>query len=112
MAAYEYVGNLHVHTPYSDGSGSHAEIAEAALTVGLDFVIYTDHNVRLRNIDGYYGDEDRGYVLLLSGEEVHDRTRNPQCNHVLVYDIDHDVAPHAHDLGSLIQTVAEKGGDR
>lgn len=110
MAAYEYVGNLHVHTPYSDGEGLHKEIAEAALMVGLDFVVFTDHNVRLSNLDGYYGEEERGYVLLLSGEEVHDRTRNPQCNHVLVYDIDHEVATHAHDLGGLIETVANKGG--
>lgn len=110
MTAYEYVGNLHVHTPYSDGEGSHTHIAEAAILSGLDFVVFTDHNVRLSSLEGYYGDDDRGYVLLLSGEEVHDRTRSPQCNHVLLYDIEHEMSAHAYDLADLIRAVAERGG--
>jgi predicted metal-dependent phosphoesterase TrpH len=85
MAAYEYVGNLHVHTPYSDGVAYHAGVAEAALLIRLDFLAFTDHNLWLDGVEGYFGDEERGYVLLLSGEEAHDRTRNPQCNHTLVY---------------------------
>jgi len=110
MASYEYVGNLHIHTPYSDGAEYHAEIAEAALLVGLDFLVFTDHNVRLDGIEGYYGDEDRGFVLLLSGEEVHDRTRNPQCNHVLVYQAQQEMAPHAHTLSALLNAVYQTGG--
>lgn len=110
MAYYEYVGNLHVHTPYSDGEGSHQQIAEAALLAGLDFVVFTDHNVRVEGIEGYYGDEARGYVLLLSGEEVHDRTRNPQCNHVLVFGAEREVAPFAHSLPALLQEVERLGG--
>lgn len=110
MASYEYVGNLHIHTPYSDGAEYHAEIAEAALLVGLDFLVFTDHNVRLDGIEGYYGDEDRGFVLLLSGEEVHDRARNPQCNHVLVYQAQQEMAPHAHTLSALLNAVYQTGG--
>jgi len=110
MASYEYVGNLHIHTPYSDGAEYHAEIAEAALLVGLDFLVFTDHNVWLDGIEGYYGDEDRGFVLLLSGEEVHDRTRNPQCNHVLVYQAQQEMAPHAHTLSALLNAVYQTGG--
>lgn len=110
MAAYEYAGNLHVHTPYSDGEGSHAEVADAALLAGLDFVVFTDHNVWLDGIEGYYGDEARGYVLLLSGEEVHDRTRLPQCNHVLAFGTGREMAPHAHALPALIEAIADAGG--
>ncbi len=110
MPAYEYVGNLHVHTYYSDGEAYHAEIAEAALLAGLDFVVFTDHNVRLDGIEGYYGNEERGYVLLLSGEEVHDRTRLPQCNHLLAFGADRELAPHAHSLGGLIETIQRAGG--
>ena len=69
MAAYEYVGNLHVHTPYSDGEGTHQDVAEAALLAGLDFVVFTDHNLLVCGIEGYYGDEARGYILLLAGVE-------------------------------------------
>ncbi len=98
MPAYEYVGNLHVHTPYSDGEAYHAEVAEAARLIGLDFLVFTDHNLWIDGIEGYYGDEESGYVLLLCGEEVHDRCRNPQCNHLLVYGAEREVTAHAHNL--------------
>lgn len=110
MASYEYVGNLHIHTPYSDGSAYHADIAQAALLVGLDFLVFTDHNVRLNGIEGYYGNDESGYVLLLSGEEVHDRTHNPQSNHVLVYQAEQELAPHAHTLSALLEAVEQAGG--
>jgi predicted metal-dependent phosphoesterase TrpH len=110
MSIFEYTGNLHVHTPYSDGASYHAEIAEAALLTGLDFIIFTDHNLLVCGIEGYYGDEERGYVLLLSGEEVHDRTRNPQCNHVLIYGVEQEVSEHTHSLSTLIRTVNQTGG--
>lgn len=110
MAAHEYVGNLHVHTHYSDGEGSHVEVAEAARVAGLDFVVFTDHNVFVDGISGYYGTEDDGYVLLLSGEEVHDPTRQPQCNHLLAFDIDREYASYAHDLDRLIAAIDQAGG--
>jgi hypothetical protein len=110
MAAYEYVGNLHIHTPYSDGAAYHRDVAEAGLLAGLDFLIFTDHNLWIRGLEGYYGRDDRGYILLLAGEEVHDRTRLPQCNHLLVYGAEQEVAPHAHDLAALIDAVKEAGG--
>ena len=40
---YELAGNLHMHTPCSDGEKYHAAIAEDAIKAGLDFVIVTDH---------------------------------------------------------------------
>ncbi|NDJ75975.1 MAG: CehA/McbA family metallohydrolase [Chloroflexi bacterium] len=110
MSAYEYVGNLHVHTPYSDGEGFHAEVATAAQLIGLDFLVFTDHNVRLDGIEGYFGDDEQGYVLLLSGEEIHDRARHPQCNHLLVYNASQSLSPYANDLQTLINTVRKVGG--
>ncbi len=110
MAAYEYVGNLHVHTHYSDGEGSHTAIAEAALLAGLDFVAFTDHNLLVTGIEGYYGDEDRGYVLLLAGEEVHDRTRVPQANHLLIYNVDAEMTRHAHNFAGLLDAVDRADG--
>jgi hypothetical protein len=110
MPACEYVGNLHVHTPYSDGAAYHAQIAEAALLIGLDFLVFTDHNVWMDGIDGYFGDDQQGYVLLLAGEEVHDRTRHPQCNHLLVYGAGQEAASYAHNLPTLIQAIEQAGG--
>ncbi|NLX11479.1 MAG: CehA/McbA family metallohydrolase [Chloroflexi bacterium] len=105
MPSYEYAGNLHVHTPYSDGAAYHTAIAEAARLVGLDFVVFTDHNLWLDGIDGYYGNDKQGYVLLLTGEEVHDRTRLPQCNHLLVYGAQQELAPYAYDLAALVRAA-------
>ncbi|MBN1201426.1 MAG: PHP domain-containing protein [Anaerolineae bacterium] len=110
MTLYEYAGNLHVHTRYSDGAAYHARIADDALLAGLDFVVFTDHNLWVPGVEGYYGDPDRGYVLLLAGEEVHDRSRIPPGNHVLVYGAEQEVSQHAHTLPGLIKAVNQAGG--
>jgi hypothetical protein len=109
VVAYEYVGNLHIHTSYSDGYGSHEDIALAAIKAGLDFAIVTDHNVWVGGMDGYrYLDRQR--VLLLTGEEIHDQAREPQKNHLLVYETLCELGPHAHDPQGLINAVAHEGG--
>lgn len=107
---HEYIGNLHMHTLYSDGEATHVEIADAALTAGLDFVIVTDHNVWVDHVQGYYGDHKRGHVLLLTGEEVHDRTRLPQVNHGLVYNANQSMVAYAHDPQLLIEQTKLNGG--
>ena len=48
----EIVINLHMHTRYSDGSGTHKDIAQAAIQNGLDAVIVTDHNVLVEGVEG------------------------------------------------------------
>lgn len=106
---YEYIGNLHMHTPYSDGYGSHSEIALAALQAGLDFVVVTDHNLWVDGMDGYrYLGDDR--VLLLTGEEIHDPTRIPQKNHLLVLESRRELAPFADKPQRLLQEVIQSGG--
>lgn len=106
---HEYVGNLHAHTTYSDGWGTHRDIALAAIEAGLDFVFVTDHNLYVRGLDGYryLGDER---VLLMVGEEVHDPTRDPQKNHLLIYGADRELARYATNPQDLIDRVAESGG--
>jgi hypothetical protein len=109
-SVYEYVGNMHMHTPYSDGECWHRQIAEAAIRAGLDFVIVTDHNVWVDGVEGYYGEEPDRRVLLLVGEEVHDVRRNPQANHLLVYNARTELAPYASDPRRLIDAVNEREG--
>ncbi len=106
---HEYVINLHMHTPYSDGQGSHAEIADAALRAGIDAIIVTDHNVWVNGPEGYYGKGDQR-VLLLIGEEVHDQTRKPQKNHMLIFGAGRGMGPLAKDPQRLIDGVKETGG--
>ncbi len=107
---HEYVGNLHMHTTYSDGHGSHADLAEAAVAAGLDFIVVTDHNVRVTGVEGYYGPRPGERVLLLTGEEVHDMRRDPQANHMLIFEIDDELTPLAGNPQDLLDAVGEKGG--
>src|SRR6266498_6006976 len=106
---HEIVINLHMHTRYSDGTGTHKDIAQAAIKTGLDAVIVTDHNVLVQGVEGYYR-VGRDRVLLLVGQEVHDQDRDPQKNHLLVFNAYRDVARLADNPQALINGVAEAGG--
>jgi hypothetical protein len=111
MAWVEVVGNMHMHTPYSDGEWYHDAIAEVALAAGLDFIIVTDHNVWVRGVEGYRqpaGGKRR--VLLLVGEEVHDRRREPQGNHLLIFGAECELSPHAPHPQQLIDAARQAGG--
>lgn len=106
----EIVTNLHMHTTYSDGMGTHADIARAAIKSGiLDVVIVTDHNVYVRDVEKYYEVGDRK-VLLLIGEEIHDQARDPQKNHLLVFNANRELATYAYDPQVLIDQVNRVGG--
>jgi hypothetical protein len=106
---HELVANLHMHTPYSDGHGSHAEIAQAALKAGVDIVAVTDHNVLVQGLEGYY-ENDQGRVLMLVGEEIHDQGRQPQKSHLLVFGAGRELAPLASEPQRLVDAVHRSGG--
>ena len=105
----ELIINLHMHTTYSDGSGTHADIVTAALATGLDAVITTDHNVLVTGPARYYQEGDRK-VLMLVGEEVHDQSANPQKNHLLVIGASKEMANLAGDTQHLVDSVIKAGG--
>jgi PHP domain len=106
---HEIVVNIHMHTRYSDGAGSHGDIARAALRAGLHAVIVTDHNVLVRGFQGYFREKGRR-VLLLAGEEIHDRSRVPQKDHLLVLGADQELANLARDPSTLVDAVRRGGG--
>jgi hypothetical protein len=106
---FELAGNMHMHTPYSDGEKWHADIAEDAIKAGLDFIIVTDHNVWVDGVEGYYENEN-GRVLLLVGEEVHNPRRQPQASHFLAYGAERELAPFAADPQQLIDETNAAGG--
>ncbi|MDD3895212.1 MAG: PHP domain-containing protein, partial [Syntrophomonadaceae bacterium] len=75
---YNYIGNMHIHSTYSDGFDSARQIARIAEKAGLDFIIITDHfNLKAHADEGYYG-----RLLLLAGMEI-----NEEENHYLAMDI-------------------------
>ena len=90
---FNYVGNIHLHSTYSDGFATLKEIARTARKENLDFIIVTDHfNLAGLPEQGYYGK-----MLLLVGMEVND-----EKNHYLALDISEVVA------NDEAQTVIDK----
>ncbi|HEY4689837.1 MAG TPA: CehA/McbA family metallohydrolase [Anaerolineae bacterium] len=100
MPRHEIVGNVHMHTPFSDGEWYHAEIAAAAEAARLDFIVTTDHNVWVNGPEGYHGS-----VLVLVGEEVHDTQRHPQANHCLIFGADSELCLCAKSPQGLIDAA-------
>lgn len=109
MHQNELVMNLHMHTRYSDGYGSHQDIAQAAMQSGLDAVIVTDHNVYVDGVEGYC-QADGKQVLVMVGEEIHDQAREPQKNHLLVFGAHKELAQLAPHPQRLLDGVSEAGG--
>ncbi|HAJ05500.1 MAG TPA: hypothetical protein DCL76_02970 [Chloroflexi bacterium] len=110
MTLNEYVGNCHNHTPYSDGTLYHADIAHEASRAGLDFVIVTDHNVWVHGREGYYDYEDSKTILILTGEEIHHLDEHPKGNHLLVYDTNTELSQFSSNPQLLIDKISALDG--
>jgi hypothetical protein len=106
---HELIINLHIHTNYSDGSGSHADLGKSALRTGVDVLLVTDHNILVRGVTPYYR-EGKRMVLLLAFEEIHDQDRDPQKSHLLVFGVERELASFADNPQSLIDAVHSAGG--
>lgn len=101
---HEYRGVIHVHSTYSDGTGSIGRIVSAARRVRADFVILTDHNTMKAREDGHEG--WHGGVLLLVGEEI---TPDTKADHYLAFDIASTIKP-SRDPAENIEAVQRQGG--
>lgn len=67
LQSYYKKGVYHLHSTFSDGTGNLEEITGAANSLGLDFLILTDHgrpNIECANSTAFYDD-----VLLIGGSE-------------------------------------------
>jgi DNA polymerase (family 10) len=76
-------GDLHVHTNYSDGRGTIESMAEAAIELGYEYLVFCDHSQSLRVANGLSperlehklaavreADEKYGEIKLFCGSEV------------------------------------------
>ena len=100
----EYVGCLHMHSVFSDGSGEVPDIAKAASEVGLDFIALTDHNT-LRALKENY-EKWYGNTLLLVGCEINDKENK---NHYLAFGID-DTFSTRLSAKEYVKMVKDNGG--
>jgi predicted metal-dependent phosphoesterase TrpH len=104
----EIVINLHIHTTYSDGHATHAELARSAMQAGLDAILVTDHNVYVDGLDAYHHD-GRQRVLVLVCEEIHNQQRKPQKSHLLVLGARKELSQYAADPQELINQARHAG---
>ncbi|MCP5064899.1 MAG: CehA/McbA family metallohydrolase [Ignavibacteriae bacterium] len=101
---FEYVGSLHMHSKFSDGSGNADDMAKIANEVGLDFIILTDHNT-LRALDEGY-EKWYGNTLLLVGYELNDKVNK---NHYLAMNVDKTFSTRL-SAKEYVQKIKEIGG--
>jgi hypothetical protein len=100
----DLAGVIHVHSLYSDGTGTVQEIAAAAEANGLDFVLLTDHDTLRAKSNGEEG--WHGSVLVLVGEEV----SPAKGGHYLAFGIDRPIAHKGLDGHAIIDRVNDAGG--
>lgn len=107
----EIVGNLHLHTNASDGVGTHHSVAAAAAQAGLDFIIYTDHNIWVDDVEGWYHCPNINRdVLCLMGQEINDPRLIPEANHLLCHFVCEDLNSLSAHPQDLINRVIEREG--
>jgi hypothetical protein len=95
-------GCLHMHTRYSDGSGTVEELALAAQAAGLDYILITDHmDLRASAHAGRQGE-----LQVMAGYEHHDVDSH---NHYLVLGT-HGVLPGELHALRLPAAVRNAGG--
>lgn len=101
---FEYIGAIHIHSVFSDGTADIDEIAGYADEVGLDFITITDHNT-LRglheNKEGWYGK-----TLVIVGTEINDKNNK---NHYLAFGIDKTFSTRV-EAKEYVKQVKEAGG--
>jgi len=101
---HEYIGAVHIHSKYSDGTGTFPDIIRAASEVGLDFIMMTDHNTLRPKKDGWEGWSDN--VMVLIGYEINDRADE---NHYLAFGLDKTVGVRI-PAQEYVRRVRERGG--
>jgi hypothetical protein len=91
---------MHIHTVFSDGTGSIADVVAAGQAAGLRWVIVTDHDtLGGRTQAGWYDD-----LLLLVGHEI-----TPLHSHFLALELDYVVSKDK-PVQDFVDEVYAQGG--
>jgi len=103
-AVFEYEGNLHIHSFFSDGAGTVSEIIQAASKIGLDFIILNDHDFMADSLhldaEGFHSG-----VLTLVGLEI-----GRLSHHYLAYDLKEMAMAGDSSPQEVIDRVNKQGG--
>jgi len=101
---FEYVGNVHIHSRYSDGGESVAGIAHAAAENGLNFIGLNDHDYMTDSLHL----EEEGFhenVVVLMGLEIGGR-----YHHYLAFNIREMIRGKDLSPQEVINRVKAHGG--
>ncbi len=96
METIEAVGCIHLHSIYSDGSGTIGDLIEAAAETGLDYLILTDHHsIRARQLglEGWLGS-----TLLIVGHEA-----GQSKGHLLAIDTPRKIRVHSAEASHIVE---------
>lgn len=95
-----YPGAIHIHTTYSDGSGSFPQVIAAAQRAGLRWIVVTDHDTLAgKSFAGWHDD-----LLVIVGHEI-----TPDRNHFLALNVD-SVVNREQAPQDYIDEVYGRGG--
>jgi hypothetical protein len=101
---HDAAGVIHLHSTYSDGTGTVPEIAAAARANALDYVLLTDHDTLEARDRGEEGWHDG--VLVLVGEEVSPRREN----HYLAFGLEKPIDHRGLTPQQIVERVEQAGG--
>lgn len=104
MNEYEAVGCIHIHSRFSDGSGTIPQIVAAGQDCGLDYLLLSDHMTLAGLRAGYQGWHNR--LFLGVGYEIQDQ--NDQ-HHYLAFGLKEEL-PTDYTPEEYIHAVAAQGG--
>lgn len=97
---FTYAGNIHIHSLYSDGSGTIEEIAASAAAAGLSYIIITDHDT----LDGLPEEGIRHGVVVLVGAEL-----NRESHHYLALNLEQLAAGNEINPQEMVDRVRQSG---
>jgi hypothetical protein len=98
---YTYPGNIHIHSNYSDGSGTLDDITAAAASARLRYLIITDHET----LAGLAEEGFRRGVAVLVGTEL-----NRSSNHYLALRVDAVPERNESQPQAIIDCVQAQNG--
>lgn len=104
MNQHEAVGCIHIHSIFSDGSGTIPEIIAAGQSCGLDFLMLSDHMTLAGLRAGYRGWQ--GQLFLDIGYEIQDA--NDQ-HHYLAFGLEQELPPD-YSPEKYIRAVEQSNG--
>ena len=99
-------GDLHMHTLFSDGSGSIEEMADKSLSNGMEYIAVTDHSKRVSVANGM--DEHRALIYWRTVDEINQRIREARIPSTILKGIEVDVLENAElDFNDEILSQAD-----